>query len=208
MLKIGALVSGGGTNLQAIIDKMEAEYIENAEMAVVISSNPNAFALERAKKHNIKGVCIRKKDFETQELYEDELIKCFESMQVDLIILAGFMVILSEKFINHYKDRIMNIHPSLIPSFCGNGYYGIKVHEAALEMGVKVTGATVHFVTAETDAGPIIIQKPVYIKDDDSAEDLQKRVMEEAEWEIFPEAIKLYSENRLEIVDNKVRRKK
>lgn len=207
MLKIGVLVSGGGTNFQAIVDSIESGYIENAKIVTLVSSSPKAYALERAKNHNIEGVVIRKKDFENSELYEKALVEHFESREVDLVIMAGFMVVIGPYFINAFRNRIMNIHPSLIPSFCGNGYYGLKVHEAALEKGVKVTGATVHFVTEETDAGPIILQKAVYIDDDDTPESLQKKVMIEAEWKIFPEAIKLFAEGKIEIVDNKVRRK-
>lgn len=206
MLKIGVLVSGGGTNFQAIVDSIESGYIKNAQIVTLISSNPNAYALERAKKHNIEGVCIRKKDFENSSLYEKALIEHFESRGVGLVIMAGFMVVIGPDFINAFRNKIMNIHPSLIPSFCGNGFYGLKVHEAALKKGVKVTGATVHFVTEETDAGPIILQKAVYINDDDTPESLQKRVMEEAEWEIFPEAIRLFAEGKIEIVGNNVRR--
>ncbi len=206
MLKIGVLVSGGGTNFQAIVDSIESGYIKNAQIVTLISSNPNAYALERAKKHNIEGVCIRKKDFENSSLYEKALIEHFESRGVGLVIMAGFMVVIGPDFINAFRNKIINIHPSLIPSFCGNGFYGLKVHEAALEKGVKVTGATVHFVTEETDAGPIILQKAVYINDDDTPESLQKRVMEEAEWEIFPEAIRLFAEGKIEIVGNNVRR--
>ena len=207
MLKIGVLVSGGGTNFQAIVDSIESGYIENAKIVTLESSSPKAYALERAKNHNIEGVVIRKKDFENSELYEKALVEHFESREVDLVIMAGFMVVIGPYFINAFRNRIMNIHPSLIPSFCGNGYYGLKVHEAALEKGVKVTGATVHFVTEETDAGPIILQKAVYIDDDDTPESLQKKVMIEAEWKIFPEAIKLFAEGKIEIVGNKVRRK-
>lgn len=206
MLKIGVLVSGGGTNFQAIVDSIENGYIKNAKIVTLVSSNPNAYALERAKNHNIEGVCIRKKDFENSELYEKALVEHFNTREVDLVIMAGFMVVIGQYFINAFRDRIMNIHPSLIPSFCGNGYYGLKVHEAVLEKGVKVTGATVHFVTEETDAGPIILQKAVYIDEDDTPESLQKKVMVEAEWEIFPEAIKLFSEGKIKVCGNKVRR--
>ena len=206
MLKIGVLVSGGGTNFQAIVDSIENGYIKNAKIVTLVSSNPNAYALERAKNHNIEGVCIRKKDFENSELYEKALVEHFNTREVDLVIMAGFMVVIGSYFINAFRDRIMNIHPSLIPSFCGNGYYGLKVHEAVLEKGVKVTGATVHFVTEETDAGPIILQKAVYIDEYDTPESLQKKVMVEAEWEIFPEAIKLFSEGKIKVCGNKVRR--
>ena len=206
MLKIGVLVSGGGTNFQAIVDSIENGYIKNAKIVTLVSSNPNAYALERAKNHNIEGVCIRKKDFENSDLYEKALVEHFNTREVDLVIMAGFMVVIGSYFINAFRDRIMNIHPSLIPSFCGNGYYGLKVHEAVLEKGVKVTGATVHFVTEETDAGPIILQKAVYIDEYDTPESLQKKVMVEAEWEIFPEAIKLFSEGKIKVCGNKVRR--
>ena len=206
MLKIGVLVSGGGTNLQAIIDAVENGKIPNGQVVTVVSSKPDAFALERAKKHNIEGVCIRKKDFENSQDYEQALINHFKERNVGLVVMAGFMTVIGETFINAYENKIMNIHPSLIPSFCGNGFYGLKVHEAALAKGVKVTGATVHFVTAETDAGPIILQKAVYINDDDNPETLQKRVMTEAEWIILPEAIRLFSENKLIVEANKVRR--
>ena len=206
MLKIGVLVSGGGTNLQAVIDSIESGYIKNAEIVTVISSKEGAYALERAKKHNIKGVLIKKNDYNSFEEYTNAMISHLESCGAELIVLAGFMTVLSGEFIKKYENRIINIHPSLIPSFCGNGFYGIKVHEAALKKGVKVTGATVHFVNEETDVGPIILQKAVYIEDGDTPETLQKRVMEEAEWKIFPEAVKLISENKLEVADGRVRR--
>ncbi len=206
MLKIGVLVSGGGTNLQAVIDSIESGYIKNAEIVTVISSKEGAYALERAKKHNIKGVLIKKNDYNSFEEYTNAMISHLESSGAELIVLAGFMTVLSREFIKKYENRIINIHPSLIPSFCGNGFYGIKVHEAALKKGVKVTGATVHFVNEETDGGPIILQKAVYIEDGDTPETLQKRVMEEAEWKIFPEAVKLISENKLEVADGRVRR--
>lgn len=207
MIKIGALVSGGGTNLQAIMDAIDTQGID-AKIVTVVSNKPGAYALERAAKKNIEGVVISKKDFDNSDDYEDALIKHFNDRQVDLIVLAGFMVILSAKFVNAFENRIMNIHPALIPSFCGEGYYGLKVHESALAAGVKVTGATVHFVTADCDAGPIILQKAVYIEDDDTPEVLQKRVMEQAEWVIFPEAIKLFAEGKLVIENGIVRRLK
>ncbi|HQA58452.1 MAG TPA: phosphoribosylglycinamide formyltransferase [Acetivibrio sp.] len=205
MLKIGVLVSGGGTNLQAIIDKIESGYIKNCSIVTVVSSKPGAYALERAKKHNIPAVCIARKDYPSVYEYGEALIRHFEGLNVDLVVMAGFLSILEENFVRRYQNRIINIHPALIPSFCGKGYYGIIPHQKALEYGVKVTGATVHFVDVEADAGPIILQKAVYIKDDDTPETLQKRVMEEAEWEILPEAIKLFSEGRLEIEGRKVR---
>ena len=175
MLKIGVLVSGGGTNLQAVIDSIESGYIKNAEIVTVISSKEGAYALERAKKHNIKGVLIKKNDYNSFEEYTNAMISHLESCGAELIVLAGFMTVLSGEFIKKYENRIINIHPSLIPSFCGNGFYGIKVHEAALKKGVKVTGATVHFVNEETDGGPIILQKAVYIEDGDTPETLQKK---------------------------------
>lgn len=206
MVKIGALVSGGGTNLQAILDAIDKGGI-NAEVRAVVSSKEGAYALERAKAKGIENTVIRKKDFENAGDYEKALAKYFEDRDIDLIVLAGFMVILGPDFINEFENRIMNIHPALIPSFCGEGYYGLHVHEAALKAGVKVTGATVHFVTAECDAGPIILQKAVDVMDDDTPETLQRRVMEQAEWVIYPEAVKLFAEGRLEITDGIVKRR-
>jgi len=206
MLKIGVLVSGGGTNLQAILDNIENGYIDKAKVVTVISSNPDAYALKRAEKYNINGVCIRKKDYPDSESFLKAMGDYLESFEVDLIVLAGFMTVLGKSFTDRFKNRIINIHPALIPSFCGDGFYGLRVHEEALKKGVKVTGATVHFVNEETDAGPIILQKAVYVNDDDTPESLQKRVMEEAEWKIFPEAIKLISEGKIVVEGNKVRR--
>lgn len=205
MLKIGILVSGGGTNFQAIVDAIETGNLVDTEIVTLVSSNPNAYALERAKRHNIDAVCIRKKDYDTDILYQQALIDHMKNKNVELIVMAGFMVVIGSLFIKEFENRIINIHPSLIPSFCGNGYYGLKVHEAALKKGVKVTGATVHFVTEETDAGPIIMQKPVFILDEDTPELLQKRVMEEAEWEILPRAIQLFAHNRLKVIENHVK---
>lgn len=207
MIKIGALVSGGGTNLQAIMDAIDTQGI-NAEVVTVVSNKEGAYALERAEKRGIESAVISKKSFDNSVEYEKALIKHFNDRDVDLIVLAGFMVILGKTFVDAFENRIMNIHPALIPSFCGEGFYGLHVHEAALKAGVKVTGATVHFVTADCDAGPIIMQKAVYIEDDDTPEILQKRVMERAEWVIFPEAIKLFAENKLVIKDGIVRRLK
>lgn len=204
MLKIGALVSGGGTNLQAIINAIKNGYIKNAQLVTVVSNKPRAYALERAKKHGIEGVCIAPKDFSDKEAFNLALIRHFEERQVDLIVMAGYLVVVGESFVKHFKNRIMNIHPSLIPSFCGDGYYGLKVHQAVLERGVKITGATVHFVDEGTDTGPIILQKAVEVKQGDTAETLQKRVMEEAEWVIFPEAIRLFAEGKLKVQDHKV----
>lgn len=205
MLKIGVLVSGGGTNFQAIVDAIETGNLVDTEIVTLVSSNPNAYALERAKRHNIDAVCIRKKDYDTDILYQQALIDHMKNKNVGLIVMAGFMVVIGSLFIKEFENRIINIHPSLIPSFCGNGYYGLKVHEAALKKGVKVTGATVHFVTEETDAGPIIMQKPVFILDEDTPELLQKRVMEEAEWKILPRTIQLFAHNRLKVIGNHVK---
>jgi phosphoribosylglycinamide formyltransferase-1 len=199
MLKVGVLVSGGGTNLQAIIDKIESGYISNATIVTVVSSNANAYAIERAKKHNIPFKVITKNDFESRELFDEALIDHFKSLDVDLIVLAGFMLVLGKRFIQVYHNRIINVHPALIPSFCGMGFYGLKVHEAVLKHGVKVTGATVHFVDEGTDTGPILLQKAVYINEDDTPQTLQKRVMEEAEWVLFPEAVKLISEGKIKL---------
>ena len=205
MLKIGVLVSGGGTNLQVVIDAIEAGKI-NAEIVTVVSSKKDAYALERAKKYNIETLWISKKQFDSFEKYEDTLIEHFKSRNVGLIIFAGFMIVLSGRFTDAFKNKIINIHPSLIPSFCGSGFYGIKVHKAALEKGVKVTGATVHFVDSGADTGPIIIQKAVEVKDGDTPEILQKRVMEQAEWMILPEAVDLFAKGKLVVENNIVRR--
>lgn len=204
MLRVGVLVSGGGTNLQAILDKLASGYIKEAEIVVVVSSKPGVYALERARLHGIPTECIARKQFETIEEYDTALIECFDRYKVGLVVMAGFLSILGERFVEKYEGRIINIHPSLIPSFCGKGYYGIIPHRKALEFGVKVTGATVHFVELEADGGPIIFQKAVYIKDDDTPETLQKRVMEEAEWELLPKAVKLFAEGRLQVDGRKV----
>lgn len=203
MLRVGALVSGGGTNLQAIINKMEDGTIDNAKLVTVVSNRQNAYALERAKKYNIDSMCIKPKDYNTKEDFNNALIEYFNEKEVDLIVLAGYLVVLGESFVKAFRNRIMNIHPSLIPAFCGDGYYGIKVHEEALHRGVKLTGATVHFVDEGTDTGPIILQKSVKVKNNDTPEILQKRVMEEAEWEIFPEAIRLFSLNKIKVENGK-----
>ena len=189
MLKVAVLVSGGGTNLQAILDAVETGRIRNAEVVTVISNNPNAYALERAKKHGIPAVCVSRKACGSQEAFDDALLKAIQDSGADLVVLAGCLVVIPEIIIQEYRGRIINIHPSLIPSFCGTGYYGLKVHEAALERGVKVTGATVHFVDEGTDTGPILLQKAVEVKEGDTPEILQRRVMEEAEWELLPKAI-------------------
>ena len=204
LTNIAVLVSGGGTNLQAIIDGIENNTITNTCIKVVISNNKNAFALERAAKHGIDAKAISPKDFEDREQFNEELIRVLDTYNLDLIVLAGCLVVLPEALIKKYKNKIINIHPSLIPAFCGTGYYGLKVHEKALERGVKVTGATVHFVDEGTDTGPIIFQKTVEVQDDDTAEILQKRVMEQAEWVIMPKAIDAIANGRVSIVENKV----
>ena len=189
--KIAVLVSGGGTNLQALIDAQHSGIISSGEIKLVISNNEGAYALERAKKAGISSVVCNKKIL--GEDFENTLIEVLEDNEIDIIVLAGFMCILSENFTSHFANRIINVHPSLIPSFCGKGFYGLHVHEAALEYGVKVTGATVHFVNEIPDGGKIIMQKAVYIKDDDTPETLQRRVMEEAEWKILPMSVEKVS---------------
>lgn len=207
MHKIAVLVSGGGTNLQAIIDKIEEGTIRNAEIEVVISNKKDAYALERAAKHNIKGICVAPKEYESREAFSQALLDTLKSHEVDLIVLAGYLVIVPASVIASYPNKIINIHPSLIPSFCGDGFYGLHVHEAVLARGNKVTGATVHFVDEGTDTGPIILQKAVYVQEGDTPESLQKRVMEEAEWKILPEAIDLIANNKIEVVNSLVKRK-
>ena len=201
MLKIAVLVSGGGTNLQAIIDAIDNGTITNTEISVVISNNKNAYALERAASKGIEGICISPKDFETRAEFNAAFLEKLDFYEVDLVVLAGFLVVIPPEMIAKYRNRIINVHPSLIPSFCGTGFYGLKVHEGALERGVKVTGATVHFVDEGTDTGPIILQKAVYIENGDTAEVLQKRVMEQAEWVILPKAIDLIANGKVSIVD-------
>lgn len=189
MLSIVVCVSGGGTNFQAILDGIENKTIQNTQIAGVISNNPGAYALTRAEKAGIPGVCISPKSFENRSLFHEALMKQVDEWNPDLIVLAGFLVTIPEQMIQSYRNKIINIHPSLIPSFCGVGYYGLKVHEAALKRGVKITGATVHFVDEGTDTGPIIAQKAVEVKEGDTPEILQRRVMEEAEWVLLPKAI-------------------
>ena len=197
--KIAVLVSGGGTNLQALINAQKSGVIKSGELSLVISNNPNAFALERAKAAGIESAVLTRKELGSQEAFEDAMIALLDEKGIDLIVLAGFMSILSEKFTRHFENRIINVHPSLIPSFCGKGFYGLKVHEAALEYGVLVTGATVHFVNEIPDGGKIILQKAVYIEKGDTPESLQKRVMEQAEWQILPQAAELVSANIIEM---------
>ncbi|WP_167955259.1 phosphoribosylglycinamide formyltransferase [Anaerosporobacter faecicola] len=199
MMKIAVLVSGGGTNLQAIIDKIENKTITNTSIAVVISNKKDAYALTRAKNHGIPAECISPKDFETREMFNQTLVERIQSYDVDLVVLAGYLVILPEILVNAYPNRIINIHPSLIPAFCGPGMYGLRVHEAVLDRGVKVTGATVHFVDTGVDSGPILLQKAVEIKQEDTPEVLQKRVMEQAEWNILPQAINLIANKKVEV---------
>lgn len=208
MLRVAVLVSGGGTNLQAIIDAVENGAVTNTELVGVISNNKNAYALERAKRHGIWAKCISPKDFDTREAFNLALLEQLHELKADLIVLAGFLVVIPEIVIKEYRNRIINIHPSLIPAFCGTGYYGLKVHEAALARGVKVVGATVHFVDEGTDTGPIILQKAVEVEDGDTPQILQRRVMEQAEWKILPQAIHLIANDKIEVTDGKVRVKK
>lgn len=196
MLRVGVMVSGGGTNLQAILDAIDGGAITNAEVEVVISNNPGAYALERAKNHGIEALCLSPKDYESRELFNRALVAAVDERHLDLIVLAGFLVKIPELMIEKYEHRIINIHPSLIPSFCGVGYYGLKVHEAALARGVKVTGATVHYVDVGMDTGPIILQKAVEVLDGDTPEILQRRVMEQAEWVILPRAIHMIANGK------------
>lgn len=205
MLKIAVCVSGGGTNLQAIIDAIAAGQIQDTEISVVISNNPGAYALERAKMAGVEGICVSPKSYETREAFNKAFLQTLDSYDVDLVVLAGFLVVIPEAMIQKYRNRIINIHPSLIPSFCGTGYYGLKVHEGVLARGVKITGATVHFVDEGTDTGPIILQKAVAVQQDDTPEILQRRVMEEAEWHIMPQAIDLIARGKISVVDGKVR---
>lgn len=205
MLKVAVLVSGGGTNLQAILDAIDNGTITNAKVEVVISNNKNAYALERAKNHGIEALCISPKDYETRDAFNEAFLEKLDSYNPDLVVLAGFLVVIPEQMIAKYRNRIINIHPSLIPSFCGTGYYGLKVHEGVLKRGVKVTGATVHFVDEGTDTGPIILQKAVEVQQDDTPEILQRRVMEQAEWIIMPKAIDLIANGKVSVVDGRVR---
>lgn len=204
MLKIAVCVSGGGTNLQAILDAIDNGTITNAEVKVVISNNKSAYALERAKNHGIENLCISPKDYPSREAFNETFLEKLDSYEVDLVVLAGFLVVIPPRMIETYRNRIINIHPSLIPSFCGTGYYGLKVHEGVLSRGVKVTGATVHFVDEGTDTGPIILQKAVEVEQDDTPEILQRRVMEQAEWIIMPKAIDLIANGRVSVVDGRV----
>ena len=205
MLRIAVMVSGGGTNLQAIIDGVADGTITNAEVSVVISNNPGVYALERAKNAGIDALVISPKEYESRETFNAALLAKVQEYNVDLIVLAGFLVVIPEAMIEAYENRIINIHPSLIPSFCGTGFYGLKVHEKALERGVKVSGATVHFVDKGTDTGPIILQQPVEVLEEDTPKTLQQRIMEQAEWKIMPKAIDLIANGRVTVTDGKVR---
>lgn len=202
-LRVLVMVSGGGTNLQAIIDRVKDGTITNTEIVGVISNNKNAYALTRAEENRIPSLCISPKDFETREIFNGKLLEAVESFEPDLVVLAGFLVVIPPEMIRKYENRMINIHPSLIPSFCGKGYYGLKVHEAALARGVKVVGATVHFVDEGTDTGPIILQKAVEVQQGDTPEVLQRRVMEQAEWQILPRAIDLIANGKVRVEDHR-----
>ena len=202
-LRVLVMVSGGGTNLQAIIDRVKDGTITNTEIVGVISNNKNAYALTRAEENRIPSLCISPKDFETREIFNGKLLEAVESFEPDLVVLAGFLVVILPEMIRKYENRMINIHPSLIPSFCGKGYYGLKVHEAALARGVKVVGATVHFVDEGTDTGPIILQKAVEVQQGDTPEVLQRRVMEQAEWKILPHAIDLIANGKVRVEDHR-----
>lgn len=204
MLKVLVLVSGGGTNLQAIMDAVDAGVITNTEIIGVISNNKSAYALKRAEDKGIQSLCISPKDYESRDIFNREFIKAVDGFSPDLIVLAGFLVVIPKEMIIKYKNRMINIHPSLIPAFCGTGYYGLRVHEAALERGVKIAGATVHFVDEGTDTGPIILQKAVEVMPDDTPELLQRRVMEQAEWKILPHAIDLIANGKVRVEQHQV----
>lgn len=205
MLNIVVLVSGGGTNLQALIDAQNSGKIKNGRITRVISDKQGVYALERAEKANIKTTVVNKKDFSSVDEHNKALLKVLDECRADLIVLAGFLCILSKEVTDLYYNKIVNVHPSLIPAFCGDGFYGLKVHKAVLDKGAKITGATVHFVNEVTDGGAIILQKAVDVENDDTPETLQKRVMEQAEWEILPKAVSLFCEGRIEIINNKTK---
>ena len=207
MLKVAVLVSGGGTNLQAILDSIENGVITNAEVSLVVSNKRGAYALERAASKKIPSAVLVPKEFASREAFGEELFHLLDETEIDLVVLAGYLVILPENFVKHFYGRMINIHPSLIPSHCGAGYYGLKVHESVLARGNKVTGATVHFVDEGTDSGPIILQKAVEVSEDDTPETLQKRVMEQAEWKILPQAIDMIANDKIKIEGNIVKTK-
>jgi len=204
MTKIAVLASGGGTNLQALIDAQTRGELGNGKITLVIASKPGVYALERAKNHGIEGRVLARKDYDSIAAYSKALADTMEQEGIDLVVLAGFLTIIDEQVYQKFPNRILNVHPALIPSFCGKGYYGLHVHEAALEKGVRVSGATVHIVTPECDAGPIVLQKAVEVLEDDTPETLQKRIMENAEWKILPEAVRLFCDGRIEVKNNKV----
>lgn len=201
MQKIAVCVSGGGTNLQAIIDAVETGKIRDTQIALVVSNKENAYALERAKNAGIPGKCISPKDYPDRESFGQAMVDTFRESGIDLIVLAGYLVIIPEILVKHYPNKIINIHPSLIPAHCGSGYYGLKVHESVLAAGNKITGATVHFVDEKTDHGPIIMQKPVEVLEGDTPEILQRRVMEQAEWILLPQVIDLIGQGKVDVID-------
>ena len=200
--KVAVLVSGGGTNLQAILDAEKSGSIKSGEVSVVVSSKDGAYALERAKAHNVEGIVIPRKDYLDRKSYSEALAAELERREIDLVVLAGFMIILDPAFIRKFENRIINVHPALIPSFCGDGFYGLHVHEAALAKGVKGSGATVHFVNEVCDGGPIILQRAVEVEEGDTPETLQRRIMERAEWKILPEAVELFCAGKLKVEGN------
>ena len=202
--RIAVLVSGGGTNLQALIDAEKRGELGNGKISLVISSKPDVYALERAKNNGIESLVLARKAYDSISDYSKALADALTAADVDLVVLAGFLTIFDEQVYKRFPNKILNVHPALIPSFCGKGFYGLHVHEAALAKGVKLSGATVHIVTPECDAGPIVLQKAVEVKQDDTPETLQRRIMEEAEWKIFPEAVRLFCEDRITVVNNKV----
>ena len=202
--RIAVLVSGGGTNLQALIDAQARGELGGGEISLVVASKPGVYALERAANAGIQGKVLARKEYADADAYTVALVELLAAEGIDLVVLAGFMIILGEAFYKQYPNRVINVHPALIPSFCGKGFYGLHVHEAALAKGVKVSGATVHFVTPECDAGPIILQKAVEVKEDDTPETLQKRIMTEAEWKILPEAVSLFCQGKLKVENDKV----
>lgn len=204
MLRIGVMVSGGGTNLQAILDQIDNGQLPDCQVVTVISSRPGVYALERARKHNIPSCVISKRDFETQEDYDEAVLSRLKEYDVQLVVMAGYLSFLGERVLEAYRNAVINVHPSLIPSFCGKGFYGLTPHKKALEYGVRVTGATVHFVNNEYDSGPIILQKAVEVRQDDTPESLQKRVMEQAEWILLPQAIRLFAQGRLKVEGRRV----
>ena len=206
-MKIAVLVSGGGTNLEAILTSIEEKKITNATVSVVISNKKDAYALVRAKNHNVEGICISPKEYESRSEFGHAMVEELKRREIELVVLAGYLVILPVELIKAYENKIINIHPSLIPSFCGAGYYGLKVHEEVLKRGCKVTGATVHYVDEGTDTGPIILQQAVNILEEDTKETLQRRVMEEAEWRILPKAIDLIANDQIQVVNGHVIRK-